>query len=75
MMPFEDDDIMFMGKYRGQRLEKVPAGYLLWMWDAFLWNHEGFDDKMRLKLYIQNSFTALVMDAPDYDVLHPYPPR
>jgi hypothetical protein len=32
-MKLTDKDLMPFGKYRGKTMEKVPAGYLLWMAD------------------------------------------
>jgi hypothetical protein len=32
-MKLTDKDLMPFGKYQGRTMEKVPAGYLLWMAD------------------------------------------
>jgi uncharacterized protein (DUF3820 family) len=32
-MKLTDKDLMPFGKYRGKTMEKVPAGYLLWVAD------------------------------------------
>ena len=46
-------------------MEDVPASYLLWLWEEGYWNKPG-----ELHDYIAESFTALLMDAPDFIVKH-----
>lgn len=71
--PADDDSIMHFGKHKGRPLHKVPASYLLWLWD----NHEGYWQKdsgsvedMMLKRYLEDNLSAIEMDAPDVIVVH-----
>ena len=66
---FEDDDIMFMGKYKGQRIGDLKSEYLLWMWDEFLHQHEidiPLTDRERLAAYIIQGIDDLQKEAKDY---------
>jgi len=47
MMPF--------GKYKGQKLKDIPAGYLLWLYDNFKCGKD-------LRIYIQESLPFLKME-------------
>ena len=51
-MNFNDSSLMPFGKYEGIELEKVPASYLLWLYDKGL-NHQD------LKEYIEDNMEVL----------------
>jgi len=51
-MTYTDDSIMPFGKYKGRRLEDVPAGYLIWLYDNGL-------DRGPLREYIEENKDAL----------------
>jgi len=58
---------MPFGKYKGVKLEDVPASYLLWLWDNGVWaekTHVMHD-------YIKNSWFVLTTEADDYIPAHP----
>lgn len=54
-----DQDLMPFGKYKGEKMEKVPASYLLWLRDQGC-SHSG------VKSYIEENETVLVSECPDY---------
>lgn len=66
MSALNDDSLMPFGKHKGKRLEDVPASYLLWLWDDGWWQRTSEP----LGAYIEESFQALLIDAPDYDPKH-----
>jgi uncharacterized protein (DUF3820 family) len=47
------------GKYKGEKMEKVPAGYLLWLRD------NGYA-RGEVGKYIEENETVLVAECPDY---------
>ncbi len=54
-----DQDLMPFGKYKDEKMEKVPARYLLWMRDqGYL-----FGDVLD---YVNENETVLYSEAPDY---------
>lgn len=54
-----DSDPMPFGKYKGQKMEDVPAQYLLWLYDENI-QHAGVKD------YIERSYSALLTECKDY---------
>jgi uncharacterized protein (DUF3820 family) len=54
-----DQDLMPFGKYKGEKMEKVPASYLLWLRDQGC-SHSG------VRKYIEDNETVLVSECPDY---------
>lgn len=61
-----DQSEMPFGKYKGKKMEDVPASYLLWLWDNGVWA----ETNKPLHNYIRGSFTALETEAKDYIVQH-----
>ena len=70
---------MPFGKHANERMEDVPAQYLLWLWDNGLHEMSGnmnakpgtYPHKQYLVArYIRENFAALEMDAKDYLVQH-----
>lgn len=53
-----DQDLMSFGKHKGEKMEDVPASYLLWLWNEGI-SHQG------VKEYITESFSALEKECPD----------
>lgn len=66
-MKLTDQSPMPIGKHRGEKMEDVPARYLLWLWDQGVWREVDSD----LHAYIKESFSALETEARDYIVQHP----
>jgi len=54
-----DQDLMPFGKHKGAKMEDVPAQYLLWLYNQNP-SHAG------VVAYIEDAFTALQKECPDY---------
>lgn len=54
-----DLDLMPFGKYKGDKMEDVPASYLLWLRDHGVSNRE-------VKQYIESNLSTLLSECPDY---------
>lgn len=54
-----DQDLMPFGKYKGERMENVPASYLLWLREQGCSNPE-------VREYIKENETVLLTECPDY---------
>lgn len=54
-----DQDLMPFGKHKGEKMEKVPASYLLWLRDQGCSHAE-------VRKYIEENETVLVSECPDY---------
>lgn len=67
MAALTDQSLMPFGKHKGEVLEKVPARYLLWLWD----NGVHAEPHKPIHQYIKTSFSALETEAKDYIVQHP----
>lgn len=63
--PLTDDDLYPWGMHKGVKLKKVPAQYLLYMWDECWHSKPG-----RMYNYIKENFSSLEQDALDYIVQH-----
>lgn len=61
-----DQSEMPFGKHKGEKLENVPASYLLWLWDNGVWAEKNHV----LHNYIRGAFSALETEAKDYIVQH-----
>jgi putative quorum-sensing-regulated virulence factor len=66
-----DQDVITFGKYKGTAMEKVPASYLLWLWNNGMWrsNVRGADSDP-VRLYIIDNFSALEKECPDTIIDH-----
>lgn len=54
---FNDETIMFFGKYAGVKLANVPDDYLLWYWSLNVDDYKAgllVEDKLKLMVYIDN---------------------
>jgi len=73
------------GKYKGYLLEKVPADYLLWLWDNGLYDRDQVQlecdygphekrghakQRLRVHDYIHANFHALETECPDRVITH-----
>lgn len=58
MNALTDDSPMPFGKYKGTRMEDVPANYLLWL-------HNQNCQHVEVAQYIRENLTALAMECPD----------
>jgi uncharacterized protein (DUF3820 family) len=54
-----DADLMPFGKHKGERMENVPAGYLLWLREQRCSNET-------VAGYIEENLSALMQECPDY---------
>lgn len=67
----DDDDEITFGKYNGTAIGKVPASYLLWLWNNGMWRantRSQAEDPVRL--YIVENFHALETECPDTIIDH-----
>lgn len=55
-----DQDLMPFGKYKGEKMEDVPASYLLWLREQGGSHHRGVSG------YIEDNLIALKKECPDY---------
>jgi uncharacterized protein (DUF3820 family) len=67
METYTDQTPMPFGKHAGVVLERVPAGYLLWLWDKGVYQ----ETTKPLHHYIKQNFHILETEADDYIVQHP----
>lgn len=62
-----DLDVMPFGKWKGTLLQDVPANYFLWLYDeGGMWANPASP----IKLYIEESWNALLKDCPNYEPKH-----
>jgi len=73
-MKLTDQSLMPIGKaFRHVPMEKVPASYLLFIWDSTgLWDREKLysEDYFAVHDYIKENFTSLEKDDPDTIIKH-----
>jgi len=60
-MILTDADKMPWGKYKGERMENVPASYLHWLW----MNGKKEDKVDSVAIYIRENLSALQQEHPD----------
>lgn len=58
-----DQDLMPFGKYKGEKMERVPASYLLWLRDQGTLFGAGSKEVMD---YINENETVLLSECPDH---------
>ena len=56
---FTDQDLMPFGKYKGEKMENVPASYLLWLRDQKVLHKQ-------VGNYIEENLAVLTSECPDY---------
>lgn len=56
-----DRNVMPFGKYKGERMEDVPASYLHWLWT----NGKEHDKLCPVAGYIRENLTHLEREHPD----------
>jgi len=65
---------MWFGAHKGKPLHRVPASYLLYLYDK----DDGFHNEQTrpmdilLKNYIEENYDNLRMDDKDFEPVHPY---
>jgi hypothetical protein len=68
-MKLTDQSPMPFGTHKDKPMEKVPADYLLWLYDDM--SQQGFHDntpaRAALWEYMEENHTALCKEAIDYD--------
>ena len=66
-----DNDEITFGKYNGTPIGKVPASYLLWLWENGMYraNVKGADNDP-VRLYIIQNFHALETECSDRIIEH-----
>lgn len=67
MAKLTDSSPMPFGKHKNTPMEKVPARYLLWLWDEDVHAELG----KPVHDYIKENFSTLETEATDYIVKHP----
>lgn len=61
MRTLQDTDSMPWGKYKGVRMQDVPASYLFWLWT----NGKESDQQCPVADYIRRNKNVLELDYPD----------
>ena len=64
MNPLTDTDPMPFGKYKGERMEDVPARYLHWLWTNGLSSKAERKTSLVAK-YIEENLAVLMSEYPD----------
>jgi hypothetical protein len=67
---FTDEDEITFGKYMGRKMKKVPASYLLWLWENGMWRETLSNRTDPVRLYIIENFHALETECPDRIIEH-----
>ncbi len=72
-MTLTEQSPMPFGVHRDKPMEKVPASYLLWLWeDEKLWEspEHHTDNQSAVYRYIVENFHALETECPDKIITH-----
>lgn len=59
MIKLTDDSPMPFGKFKGKRMEEVPASYLHWLWT------QESSKETSVMLYIKDNMGSLKQEHPD----------
>jgi len=71
MITLTDQSAMPFGCHKDEPMEKVPASYLLYLWEEFLWPERGHNEQRQsVRDYIVRSFSALETEAPNSIIKH-----
>ncbi len=62
--------VMTFGKYSGTAIDKVPASYLLWLWNNGMWQESRGFRHDPVRNYILKYFNHLETECPDIIVDH-----
>jgi hypothetical protein len=66
-----DDDELTFGKYNGTKIGKVPASYLLWLWNNGMWKSNTRSQREDpVREYIVKYFNHLETECPDIIIEH-----
>jgi uncharacterized protein (DUF3820 family) len=65
-----DDDPITFGKYKDTPMGKVPASYLLWLWNEGMWRETLSNRLDPCRCYIIKNFHALETECPDTIIDH-----
>jgi hypothetical protein len=65
-----DTDLITFGKYNGTAIGKVPASYLLWLWDNGMHRDTLSNRSDPVRQYIIANFHALETECPDRIIEH-----
>lgn len=70
-MKLTDQSLMPFGEHTGTPMEKVPASYLLWAWNEFLWRPIPSETKRgSVRAYIVENIAALEKECPSTIISH-----
>lgn len=65
-----DTDIMPFGVHKDKEMSKVPASYLLWLYDKMVDEGGPYGSGIQVFEYIEQTYSALESDAGDYIPKH-----
>lgn len=57
---FEDDDLMYFGKHKGECFGDIPVEYFHW-----IWTNKVYAGNIRMENYLKNNMDALKMENKD----------
>jgi hypothetical protein len=66
----DDQELITFGKYNGTPYGKVPASYLLWLWNNGMYRETLSNRSDPARLYIIKNFHALETECPDTIIDH-----
>ena len=71
-MKLTDQDVMPFGRHVGEKMEEVPASYLLYLWEDGLWRGgTGPSGKPQaVSDYIRENFARLQTECPNMIITH-----
>ncbi len=74
-MKLNDQSPMPFGKHEDEKMESVPAEYLLWLWDECdFWRPDAIPShhtkRLAVRDYIKRNLSALESECPDRILTH-----